>query len=285
MRQAEGEPFEPMRTEYAGSLKEPLNSGSRDLKPELKQRPHSTSSTTSSTAALNAGPAATAAAVRRDSNLPIHLLSATNEQKIKQVKQQLPFKLVHGSGGSGNNSSAAPSAGSSSNNNNNSTGSGGGGGSAAVGSSAGPQQMLPMKLSALSQSSGHHGNSHGGGGGQTRSVSGSHHHPALAKSVSSAHVTKSMNSRLTNTHSTPSLLSAKSRTLQASSSSSHGQTLLPMKLAEGCHQRAKSASPQIMPRRCSTSNMPATAAPSHGNQQNSHTAKSNEIKEEEVIYF
>ena len=115
-RPNQGEGYEPMKQEYSNSLKEPLNSNrdsrephremrrdsrSRsDSRPRLHVSPQSgsgnTGSVSSSTGSSGHRDSMSSSSGKppRDVSLPIHLVSATNEQKVGQVTQQLPLKLL-----------------------------------------------------------------------------------------------------------------------------------------------------------------------------------------------
>lgn len=123
-RSNHGEPYEPMKQEYSHSLKEPLHSN-RDSRETNREAHRDSRSRSDSRTRLHPSPSQSAgnspssgsgptSGKQRDAMLPIHLISATNEQKMGPVaQQQLPLKLVAqlGSSKSSSNLQASNSSG------------------------------------------------------------------------------------------------------------------------------------------------------------------------------
>ncbi|KAK2146185.1 hypothetical protein LSH36_626g04009 [Paralvinella palmiformis] len=183
------------------------------------------------------------------SPLPIHLLSATNEQKLGSVLQQLPLKFaIQGGGAKLPQSQSSPTT---------TTPSGGGAGKQQ--SPSGVQQMLPLKLSTSSLSSAASGLSKSATlDGGTRPLMHSQSQRPLA----------SVSRTGSGTRVPPG----------AASLGTNPGNILPMKLAE--KPRPKSASSATNPAISSHHGTPS------GDKSHSHKRSSSGTKkEEEVIYF
>ena len=315
LHKSPGDSFGQLKQEYSSSLKEPLN-GSRDSREPHREahknrndsRSRSDSRTRHQYSPQGGSSGSTGGSGHRDSigigkqrevALPIHLMSAANEQKLGQVSQQLPLKLVEQVGGSKTMSHQQ--------------------------SSSGIQQMLPFKLSSdVTHTSGTSGGSSTGGIGTPPGSGTPHHqsnvhHNAMSYSSSSnitssphvnipKHATMPANMNIvspssgslpgssdnTPTHSysgsgTPRVFPGRSQPLAVSglrhqqSQPSMTHSILPMKLAT--QKRPKSASPSPNHPTRPQPGTSATTSPTDIPKTSSKHSQKSSRKEQEIIYF